>query len=305
VTATVAITAALGASASAAVAAALQSRTAGHPPEQRTGAVEGLSGFARQQLARGLWWAALVVQALGFGLHSLALSAGALTLVQPLMASAIVLALPLNHYLNRTKVTRAELLWAGLLSVGLSGFLATSATGRPLVVGSVGRGSGGAALVAVLLVAGCVWWAGRSGSRRAAALLGTAAAIAFAAEAALLQDVVGTVLTHPRAALDSPAGYGLVVAGVAGVVLTQLAYRAGPIAAALPAIVTVNPLLSVVYGAVVLHDPFRHSPGAIGAELLCFALLVVGALALTRLSAPATSGAGSVVTGGPLDGQSR
>lgn len=304
-TTTVAIGAALGASASAAVAAALQSRTAGDQRVQRTGAVEGLSSFARQQLSHGLWWSALVVQALGFVLHSVALSAGALTLVQPLMASAIVLALPLNHYLDRTRATSREVVWAGLLAVGLSGFLVTSAAGQPSVVGSVGRGSIPAALVAALVIGGCVVWAHWSGSRRAAALLGTAAATAFAAEAAFLQNVVATVLRNASAVLTSPALYGLVLAGVAGVALTQLAYRAGPISAALPAIVTVNPLLSVVYGAVVLHNSFRHSPGAVGVELLCFALLGVGAVALTRLTSPATAGSRSNSTVGPLGGRPR
>lgn len=304
-TTTVSVAAALGASASAAVAAALQARSAGHQREQHTGAVDGLTRFARQQLTRGLWWVALVVQAIGFALHGLALSAGALTLVQPLMASAIVLALPLNHSLNRTRVTLGELVGAGLLSVGLSGLLVASAAGQPAVGGSSGRGSVAAALVAALLIVGCIGWARWSGSLRAAALLGTAAATAFAAEAALLQDVVGTLSTDPWAVLTRPACYGLVVAGVAGVALTQLAYRAGPMAAALPAIVTVNPLLSVLYGAVVLHDPFHHSPGAVGVELLCFGLLVAGALALTRLTAAATTGSSSGRAGGPLEGPHR
>jgi hypothetical protein len=277
-----AVTAALLTSASAAVAAALQSRSATDAREPRVGPTGGLLRFARRQLSRPLWWCALLVQMAGFAFHATALNAGALTLVQPLMASAVVLALPLNHFLDKTAVTAGELAWAGLFAVGLAGFLLTAAPGAPLPDADSRSGAGVAAAVGVILIVVCIVVARRSRPVRAAALLGAAASTAFAAEAALLQVAARTALANPSALSTSTSVYGLVLAGVAGVSLTQLAYRAGPMSAALPAILTVNPLFSVVYGVAVQHEAFRHSAGALIFEIVCFSLLCTAAIALSR-----------------------
>jgi hypothetical protein len=286
---TTAVASALGASACAAVAAALQSRSAREQRHKVQRPTEGVLDFARSQLTRRLWWGALLVQATGLVLHALALSAGSLTLVQPLLASAVILALPVNHYLSRTAVTRRELLWAGLLAVGLSGFLLTSGAGRAVTVSSSAPGAAVAVSIGVVAIIGCVVGARYAEQGLAAALLGAAAGTAFAAEAALLQVVSTTALTQPSALLGSAATYGVLVAGFAGVLLTQLAYRAGPMAAALPAIVTINPLVSVAYGVLVQHEPFRQSGAALVGEILGLVALCVGAVMLTRVARPAAS----------------
>lgn len=284
-----AIVAALATSASAAVAATLQSQSAARGREPGHRPTGGLVRFARRQLSGWLWWCALAVQILGFALHALALSAGSLSLVQPLMASAVVLALPLNHWVSRTRISGRELLWAGVLAVGLTGFLLTATPAGVSESAQSALGAWYAGGAGLLLVALCILLASTSPPGRAAALLGAAAASAFVVEAAMLK-LVTSGLSRPLALLSQGAVYGLVLAGISGVALTQLAYRAGPISTALPAIVTVNPLLSVVYGVLVQREPFRHSPMAVVLEVLCFALLCSGAVALTRGASPEVQG---------------
>jgi drug/metabolite transporter (DMT)-like permease len=241
--------------------------------------------FARSQLSRGLWWGSLLVQALGFALHAVALSAGALTLVQPLMASSVVLALPLNHLMSRTRVVARELVGAAAMAVGLTGFLLSSAA-RPVEASTSPYAGAAAALLAVGAVATCVTAARRTGRATAATLLGAAAAVAFAVEAALLRLVAGRVLAGSFAITTYFEAAGLALAGVAGVALTQLAYRIGPMSSALPAIILVNPLLSVVYGVTVQHDTFRHTPEALTVAALSCGVLLIGAAVLTRQPDP-------------------
>lgn len=280
---TVAILTALGASVCAATAAALQSRSAHDAREPVTGPTDGLLRFAASQLTRRLWWGSLLVQACGFILHGTALHTGALSLVQPLMASAVVLALPLNHYLNGIAVSGRELLWGAVLATGLTGFLLTSAAGRPAARPATGNGAVTAIVVGLVLITGCFLAARGRNPRPAAALLGGGAAIAFTAEAAFLQTATG-ILTEPSHVLTSGASYGVAIAGVVGVGLTQLAYRAGPMSAALSTIITVNPLLSIILGLAIQHESFRHTPTAIIGETLTFAVLCLGAIALSAQS---------------------
>jgi drug/metabolite transporter (DMT)-like permease len=280
----VAIAAALGAAASGALAAALQARCARQAREPLLGPTEGLLRFARTQLARGLWWVAFAIQAAGLAFHAGALSQGALSLVQPLLAATVVLALPLNHWLNGTSVTFRELLWAALLAVGLTAFLLDSAPSQPSGRLPSHQAAGVAAAAGLAAIAGCVVVARRSGPALAAACLGAASGIAFSGEAACLQVATTVVGSGPLALLSSPACYAVLAAGFAGVALTQLAYRAGPMSAALPAIITLNPLVSIVVGVAVLHETVRHTPGAVLIEIGSFAVLCFAVTKLTRHS---------------------
>lgn len=291
---------ALGEAACAALAATLQHRTASRsgtatPPSTPTGQ---LGAFVRHQLRQRLWWIAQGVQASALALHATALQFGPLTLVQPVLATVVVLALPLNHRLNRSRITRAEMLWAGVVAVSLASFLLVAApslaTGptspHRLVV---------AAIAVTAAVAICVLVAQKGSPRVAALALGSASGLAFSMEALLLQVTTTALLHAPLAALANPSTYGLLVAGVAGVALTQLAYRAGPISAALPAIITVNPLGSVVLGVLVNGEQIRTSPLALVIQVASFAGLALAVAALSRFPGAVTPEASAV----PNDGQ--
>lgn len=282
-TAWLAVLFAMGEAACAALAATLQHKTATRsgiatPPPTPTGK---LAAFVRHQLRQRLWWIAQSVQAGSLVLHATALQFGPLTLVQPMLATVVVLALPLNHHLNRSRITRAEMLWAGLVGASLASFLliaAPSHTAQPaptyrLVI---------AAIAVATAVTCCLLVAQKASSRIAALLLGAASGLAFSMEALLLQATTTTLLHHPLTVLTDPTSYGLVVAGTAGVALTQLAYRAGPISAALPAVITVNPVASVILGVLVNGEQIRTSPLALIAEAASFAGLALAVAALSR-----------------------
>ena len=74
------------------------------------------------------------------------------------------------------------------------------------------------------------------------------------------------------------------VGGSVGFLLFQQAMRAGHVAASRAAMVTVDPLLSVVIGIVVFGDHMAHSPLATIAEALGLILLLSGAKILASSS---------------------
>lgn len=282
-TAWLAILLAMGEAACTAFAATLQHKTAtrsGIATQTRVPTGK-LAAFVRHQLGQRLWWIAQSVQAGALALHAAALQFGPLTLVQPMLASVVVLALPLNHHLNRSRITGAEMLWAGLVAASLASFLLVAApshatespAGHRLLI---------AAIAVTVAVACCILVAQKASSRIAALALGSASGLAFSLEALLLQATTTTLLHHPVAALADPRSYGLVVAGAAGVTLTQLAYRAGPISAALPAVITVNPVGSVILGVLVNGEQIRNSPVALTVEVASFVGLALAVAALSR-----------------------
>ena len=79
--------------------------------------------------------------------------------------------------------------------------------------------------------------------------------------------------------------YLLVVAGGIGMLLAQLAFQAGPLTASLPAIATVDPLLSVAIGVWVYDERLSRGPVVGRAEVGCLALMSVAAVLLSRVQA--------------------
>jgi hypothetical protein len=274
--------AAVSAAALFAVAAALQHRSAGLV----TATGRGAAGLAPRTLRHPLWIAGAVASAAGFGLHALALRDGPLTLVQPLLVTGVIFALPLRQVLERRRPRYAELGWAAALALGLAVFIlvSTPAAGagqaadpEPAVIGM--------ALIA-LSIPGCCIAGRRATGSRAAAALGTAAGLAFAAAAGLLKETVQVAGRGAGGLLTTWPGYALIVAGGIGLLLNQAAYRAGPLRASLPAITTVNPIVSLVIGVAVFDERFRSGAPYLAGEVLGLVLIAVAAVGLTR-SGPA------------------
>jgi hypothetical protein len=203
-------------------------------------------------------------------------------LVQPLLVSSAVFALALRQLLEHRWPRRDQLAWAGTLAVGLVMFLAVStpaggvaqpADSRPAIVvgGLIGLG-----------VLGFFLAGRRSTGRAAAALLGTAAGLSYAAVAGLLKQDMGTLDRGLGALVTSWPFYALIGVGALGLLVNQLAYQAGPLSSSLPAIMTVGPVVSLVIGVVVFDEQFRTGPAALLGAAVCLALVLVAAGGLTR-----------------------
>jgi hypothetical protein len=94
---------------------------------------------------------------------------------------------------------------------------------------------------------------------------------------------ITSLLTHPAGIVSI---VGIALLGTAGIVLTQLSFQIGALAATLPANLSTDPLVAVVLGIVLLHEHIRHAPGYLVGYLICLGAILTGTL---RLAAPAAS----------------
>ncbi|HEV3357433.1 MAG TPA: DMT family transporter [Pseudonocardiaceae bacterium] len=274
-----AVLAALCSSACSASASALQHRAAM--------LVRAAGGRAvRATLTHRLWLIAVVLQACGFLLHATALDLGQLVIVQPLLVCVVLFALPLNRVLRREPITVREVGWAALLVAGLAGFLVTASPN--VVVGPehaaavpavVAASIGASAVGALILVATRPWCAPEWRAR----LLGAAAGILFATQAALLKSTVGLLGKGIGALATNWQPYVLIVVGLGGIACSQVAFRAAPLATSLPVVNTVNPLLGIVAGAVIYHENVHYSGLPLLVEAVCLGSLIAATLSLSRL----------------------
>jgi hypothetical protein len=267
---------ALASAAAYAGAAVLQERVAG-----ATGREAGAGVWAA--LTRGSWWLSVGLNVAGAALHVLALRYGPLTLIQPLGALTLVLALPLQAALRgpdgagRRRVGAVRWRGAALTMAGLAGVLVLVRGGGHIevlapvqVLGTV------AATAAALAALGAT--ARGAGPRAGGIAYATAAGIAFGAGSVLTQ----TVAVRPGVdAFTVLTGLAVAALAPAGLMLSQAAYRGG-LGAPLATATLVNPAVSAAVGLTLLGE--RLSGGALGAAvaLTATALAARGVILLSR-----------------------
>jgi drug/metabolite transporter (DMT)-like permease len=275
---------ALTAAATFAVAIPLAHRAADRTPEFGGFRPRQIASFVRAT-ARNKWWLiGMGLNVIGFGLNTLALSLGRLAVVQPLLMTQLLCALPVNHWLRREPIKPIELVWAAVLVVGLSGFLLIATAGVPTTHETADRGPAIAAGVLVVLVtASLALAARRAGRNTAATLLGVATGVLFAVTASLNKQCTGLMAQGPVTLLTSWQLYAFPLAAAVAILFNQLAYQAGPLSASLPAIAVVGPLVAILLGITVFDENLRHSPPAIIGQLVSLGLLTIAGINLARL----------------------
>jgi drug/metabolite transporter (DMT)-like permease len=258
--------------------------SAGHVPDAQSMRPSDVGHFVRATLAHRLWLGGIGCDIVGLALQVTALHLGALAVVQPLLITGLLFALVLRQRHAHHHITGRELVWASLITAALAGFLLIAGTGAPRqhqtadVVPAVIAGVVGAALAVTCVYVGRT----HAGRNRAAALVGIAVGVLYAASAALLKALTDTAAHGLGALLASWQLYVLIAVGTAGLLFNQLAFQAGPITASLPATATIDPLLSIVVGVSVYDEHIRRGPGAGTALAALLVLLGVGVFQIVR-----------------------
>jgi hypothetical protein len=282
---TVATAAALGAATLFATSAAVQA-SALRPP---AGSIQIRPADGWRPLVRACltptWLFGAALAALAFALHAMALHEGDLTLVQPLLVSVVLFALPADRVAGGPVVTHRELGWALLLVAGLAAFFAIAHPVAPTSLTVDHWQAGAAAGLAALAAAICALLAERATGGVSAALFGASAGIAFAGVAALVKSATNALTNGPGSFITSWQLYALVAAGAAGIILSQLAYRSGPLSAGIPAMNSVNPLVSVILGVTVFDEHIRTGVWPYIGEVAALGAVTAATIFLSRRQA--------------------
>jgi hypothetical protein len=274
--------AALGSAMGFAVSTSLQHHAAGDTPAHVRGATRLLAHLLR----RPRWLGGQVLALMSFGLHAFALHAGALALVQPIVVSGIVFAVPMRAAMSRQRPPAGEIRAVLITAVGLATFLVAAGT----MVGDTGLDSQGVALVVAVLAA-----ATAAAIYVAAGRMPTTAlrAGAYGVTAGILFGLVATLVKLSLARLHDGGVaalvtgwpmWALVVMGLCGVATNQRAYRVGALSASNPILNIVNVIVALTCGVVIFSEIPAHGVGALTAELVALGCMAVG---LTQLSAHA------------------
>lgn len=279
---TVAVFLALGAALFIAISDVIHQRSAQDVGDD---AVGNAALFARL-LADRRWWAGTLVAVVGFVLQAAALGLGSVLLVESLLVTSLLFALPLSARQAGRRLGRSVWLWAALL-VAADAVIIT--VGHPTA--GQARASLGtwvavlAVLVPVVLL--CLLGARMFGGRVAAVLLGAVSAIAWGVVAVLTKGIVELIGHGLAAVLASPELYACVVFAVAGTVFQQSSFRSGALTASLPTMTVLEPMVAAALGMGLLGEVLRPSRGSEVILVIATAVLVASVAALSRGEAAA------------------
>jgi drug/metabolite transporter (DMT)-like permease len=262
------------------------------------------SGLLLRMVRRPVWLVGIAADALGFIAQAVALNLGRLAVVQPLLVSSVVFALPLGVRVTGQRVHRADVLAALLVTGGLITFLtiADPSGGRddaPLGEWLVAGAVMGVVVTPMVIVAQ------RLGPAPRAALLGTATGILFALSAALTKAVTDLLGDGVLELLVDWRLYALIAVGYISMTLNQLALSTGALAPAVATSMAFDPITSVVLGTTLLEESIHESTIGVVATLGALAAALVGMAVLARSqTAPPTPkpASGAVRRSGPAPG---
>jgi drug/metabolite transporter (DMT)-like permease len=216
-----------------------------------------------------------------FGAQAVALSFGALSLVQPLLVTRLVFGLFLASRLSHQRLHRTE--WTGAFAIvaGLGGFLL--AASPPVGTAAVdGAGWLGLALVTVVPAGALTLLAPRTPGIGRAMALAAAGGFLFVATTTLTKVVGHDMRGDAAGVLTSWKLYAMAPAGIAAMLLVQSAFMAGPIRGSLSALTCVECLGAIAVGALFFHEAVSLRPLDVVVEVLGLVAVVWGIRTVTR-----------------------
>jgi drug/metabolite transporter (DMT)-like permease len=234
-------------------------------------------------VTRPAWLLGITIGAVAFVLHAGALKLGAIALVQPIMITGVVLAVPVRAALDRSLPTKGELRSVLITALGLAAFLVVA---NP--VPSADLPDRQAALLGTLLCFGLAAVASAVGARahrpRTHALwLGISAGVLFGLVAGLLKLIVGEIGdASPAELLTSWPLWALIGAGVSGMAINQRAYQIAPLSMSMPVLNIVDVLVALGLGAWAFGEAPAHSPLALVIQAMALACMAFGLQQIAR-----------------------
>ncbi len=222
----------------------------------------------------------------GYVFEAIALGTGTLVLVEPILATSLLISLFLGATIHRRHIGRAGWTAAVVLAIGVSMFLGLVAPTRGVELAS-NRSWLIAAPPIVAFVLACVALARSARGANRAVFLGMGAGTLFGTSAVLTKAFVHYLGNGIFDWVPHWEPYALAVSSITGLVLAQSAFQTGALAAAVSAEQVMQPLIGVALGVGLLDEKLGIS-GATQSAMLVAALFAMlwGVLTITRVENP-------------------
>ncbi|MGW4402527.1 DMT family transporter [Nonomuraea sp. NPDC004702] len=240
------------------------------------------AGASLKLVRRPRWWIGGVIGFTGACLHAVALSFAPLVAVQPISVATLVFAVPLAAFMYGRRPYRAEILGSIAVAVGLLWLMLLVPQHNVTPRLSTGAALAFLGVIAAIALVSQVLARRFHGPARAL-LLSVGAGVVTASVSTFVR-VVGGGLEGDWGRLIHWFTLAVPVLLVCAVVLLQRSYAVGYFGIAYAGVQVIDPITSVLAGAILLGEPLPASPSTAIPALLAGALTIGGTITLGRLT---------------------
>lgn len=217
----------------------------------------------------------------GYVVQAIALDHGRLAIIQPLLVSTVVFALPLGYFLTAQQVGRRQIFGAVLVVFGLAiyaifGDPAGGNENAPNDEWAIALAVIGAVCVVLYLAAR------RSGGARQAAFYGVVSGILFGASACLVKPTLEAL--HSGGVQEVLAHwefYGMAISGILAFVIQQISLSAGFLATSVATVSVSNPIVSIALGVLLFDERLSRPAWHVVVAVCGLALGMFGAIVIS------------------------
>lgn len=227
------------------------------------------------------WWLGSGVAAAGFALQAAALGFGSVLLVQAILVTSLLFALPIHARASGHRVSRSQWTWAALLAASV---VVIVTVGNPTEGHSRASFQTWSLVLAVMVPAmvACVIGARMLSGAASAVLLALVSGALWGLFAVLTKGVVDRLGDGLLELIKTPELYAWAVVAVLGTAWQQSSFRAGALTASLPTMTVAEPVVGSVLGIVVLGETLRPGDAGWVTLVVAFAVMIVATAALAR-----------------------
>ncbi|HET7407100.1 MAG TPA: DMT family transporter [Mycobacteriales bacterium] len=271
----VAIIAALIAGLFFAIGGVLQQRVASTRPEGESLSPRLIWDLLHQRL----WVAGISCAVLSYVFQALALNFAPLAVVQPIIVSELLFAIPISLRLHKMRLRRRD--WIGVLAVavGIAAAIAAAAPTQGNPIQPIGQWTPVLAAIAIL-VAGALLIQRRISGPMRASLIALAAAATMGTESGLMAAATNKFSKGAISGFESWEIYAMTLTSIFGLLLIQSAFQAGPLASSMPVVDAAEPLVAIGIGLALFGESIRTAPLALGVAIAGIAAMIAGIVLL-------------------------
>lgn len=233
-------------------------------------------------MSHPVWLAGIASMIVGNLLQAAALGQGSLAVVEPILTTSLLFALPLSAAWRRERLAARD--WLGAVFV-------TGGIIMLLLFGQPGAGATTTNSLSWALTTLSAWGLSSvlvaaaqrtSGSARAALVAG-GAGVLFGLQDALTRNCIAIFAQDGLAGLlTSWQPWVLLVSGIYGLVLAQSSYEAGTLQMSLPSMTVSEPVIGILIGVIALDEPLRTTALHVAGETVGGIVMILGTYLLAR-----------------------
>lgn len=205
------------------------------------------AGAVLLTLKQPLFILGFALMVIGYAFHVASLGFGNLAVIQVIFVTQLVFILPFAMWISKTHIARSDWLGAIVVTVGIAVFVTFAKPSKGVEVASNAKWLTAIAVVGLLCALVIVIGYRMTGGVRAA-LLGVSGGLINGLVAPLTQGTITSAKGGLGALFGSWLIYVTLIAALLGVLFPLMAFRAGPITASFPAVMSLNPITATLLG---------------------------------------------------------